>query len=311
MNKNKNKNKSKIKNKITENINYIANSIIKHNNINNDLNIPLYIGNKNKKNILVLSGGGIKGICFIGSLQALKEINILNSINTFAGTSVGSIIIFLIIIGYSPSELYEFIKIFNFSNLNNFDINMLLTNFGLNNGNMIIEMLNNFLIKKNYNKDITFKELYEKTNKEFIVTITNINKHICEYVSYKNYPDLNIVLAIRMSISIPLIFTPVKFNNNLYVDGSCTDNLPMEIFKNQENVLGLYIDDEVNEIEINNFENYGFSILNSMMNQKKINKKNTIVIYTKNINSSNFNISLDKKNELYNLGYNSVFNFKF
>jgi predicted acylesterase/phospholipase RssA len=296
---------------INENINNIVNQIIKPNNYN-DINIPLYICNKNKKSILVLSGGGIKGISFIGALQALKEFDILNSIKIFAGTSIGSLILLLIVIGYSPNELYEFVKIFDFSKLNICDINILITKYGLNDGNIVIEILNNFLTKKNYNKDITFKELYDKTNKELIITTTNINKRCCEYLSYKNYPNLSVVMAVRMSISLPLIFTPVKYNNNLYVDGSCMDNLPIEIFKEQEKIIALYLDDDIDEQnEINSFELYGYSVLNSIMNQKIINKKNTIIIYIKSINSANFNIDLNKKINLYEIGYNSVYKFKF
>jgi len=296
---------------INENINNIVNQIIKPNNYN-DINIPLYICNKNKKSILVLSGGGIKGISFIGALQALKEFDILNSIKIFAGTSIGSLILLLIVIGYSPNELYEFVKIFDFSKLNICDINILITKYGLNDGNIVIEILNNFLTKKNYNKDITFKELYDKTNKELIITTTNINKRCCEYLSYKNYPNLSVVMAVRMSISLPLIFTPVKYNNNLYVDGSCMDNLPIEIFKEQEKIIALYLDDDIDEQnEINSFELYGYSVLNSIMNQKIINKKNTITIYIKSINSANFNIDLNKKINLYEIGYNSVYKFKF
>jgi predicted acylesterase/phospholipase RssA len=296
---------------INENINNIVNQIIKPNNYN-DINIPLYICNKNKKSILVLSGGGIKGISFIGALQALKEFDILNSIKIFAGTSIGSLILLLIVIGYLPNELYEFVKIFDFSKLNICDINILITKYGLNDGNIVIEILNNFLTKKNYNKDITFKELYDKTNKELIITTTNINKRCCEYLSYKNYPNLSVVMAVRMSISLPLIFTPVKYNNNLYVDGSCMDNLPIEIFKEQEKIIALYLDDDIDEQnEINSFELYGYSVLNSIMNQKIINKKNTITIYIKSINSANFNIDLNKKINLYEIGYNSVYKFKF
>lgn len=276
----------------------------------NIINIPLYTDIKNKKNTLVLSGGGIKGICFIGALQALQELNILNNIKIFAGTSVGSIVCFLIIIGYTPEELYEFIKIFDFSKVNIMNFEILINEFGLNDGLQIIRILSSFLTKKKYNINVTLKELYDITQKEFIITTTNINKKCCEYLSYKTYPDLCVLQAIKMSISMPIIFTPVKFNNNMYVDGGCTDDLPMEIFEDQSKVLGLYLDEKVGDnLNINSFEAYGLNIIKSMITKRNINKENTVIIYTQNIKTVSFDININKKEEMYKTGYDSTNNF--
>ena len=62
-------------------------------------------------NNLILSGGGIKGISLIGAIEYLYEKNYMNNINTILGTSIGSIIGYLIIIGYTPEELYNIIII--------------------------------------------------------------------------------------------------------------------------------------------------------------------------------------------------------
>ena len=49
---------------------------------------------------LCLSGGGTKGICYIGAIENLESNNYLNlkNIDTFVGTSVGSIISFFLIL---------------------------------------------------------------------------------------------------------------------------------------------------------------------------------------------------------------------
>jgi len=49
---------------------------------------------------LVISGGGISGIGILGILKYCFDLNILNDIGTYVGTSVGSIIALLLIIDY-------------------------------------------------------------------------------------------------------------------------------------------------------------------------------------------------------------------
>lgn len=278
------------------------------NNINKqELYIPLYISKDKRINKLVLSGGGIKGISFIGVFKALYELCILDNIKTYSATSIGTIICFLIIIGYSYDELWKFIEIFDFSKLYNFDISNLLNTYGINDGKLIISILQKFLKKKNIKIDITLLELYKLTNKKFIITTTNVNKKICEYLSYKTYPNLEVIQALRMSISLPFIFTPVKMNDSLYIDGGCSNNFPINIFKKQEKVLGIYIDNDNNEIK--SFEDYCFDIINTLTTTNLITENNNIVKLIININITKFDITFKQKKQLYILGYEKIIQY--
>ena len=276
-----------------------------YNNINQTLFIPYYISKKKRINKLVLSGGGIKGISFIGIIKALDELCLLNNIKTYAATSIGTIICFLVIIGYSYKELIKITTLFDFNQLYNFDINNLITNYGLNNGNSIVIFLQKLLQKKQLNQDITLLELFKITNKKFIITTTNINKKICEYLSYKTYPDLQIIQAIRMSISLPFIFTPIKMNNYYYIDGGCSDNFPINIFKHQDKILGIYIDND--NCDINTFEDYGFNIINTLISSNTTNSN--IIKLIINIKITKFNISDNQKQELIKMGYEQILNY--
>ena len=92
---------------------------------------------KNKRNInfekidtLVFSGGGIKGIHYIGILKRLEELNILKNITSLAGTSVGALFIVLITIGFTSTELTEFLSLFNLNKIKNIsNINSFLSLF--------------------------------------------------------------------------------------------------------------------------------------------------------------------------------------
>ena len=54
---------------------------------------------------LVFSGGGIRGLAFVGCLRALEELDILNQVECYIGTSIGSIVSLLVCIDYKYNEL--------------------------------------------------------------------------------------------------------------------------------------------------------------------------------------------------------------
>ena len=65
---------------------------------------------------LVFSGGGIKGISYIGIIKYLEDEDLLKNINTIVGTSIGSVLglsSFLGGVGLEPSAIF-FSSEFNF-----------------------------------------------------------------------------------------------------------------------------------------------------------------------------------------------------
>src|SRR5438132_6391996 len=56
---------------------------------------------------LCLMGGGILGACHIGGLQALQDLGKLDSIKYFSGANIGSLIVALAAMKYSPFKLKE------------------------------------------------------------------------------------------------------------------------------------------------------------------------------------------------------------
>ena len=274
------------------------------------------------KKYLVFNGGGMKGICFLGVLQYLIDTDNIKNFNIFVGSSVSSIILFLSLIGYSPQDLFYFIMNYNFNEFQQFEIDNLFMNYGLNNGDVIKKILTTFIKSKNLSIDITFKDLYNLTNKLLIITGTNLTKKQGEFFSYLTTPNMKLIDAIRISTSIPFYFVPYKYNNSYYIDGSCTNDLAINslytqpflnfILKNdtfdniKNNILSVYLDD-VNG-NYNNIFQYTFCILN-VLEQNNIDFNNiTLIIDTKNIKSFDFSLDNKIKNELYNIGYESIYN---
>ena len=61
-----------------------------------------------KKEAVVLSGGGAKGVAHIGALKVIEELGI--PIDYVAGTSIGAIVGGLYSIGYTPEQLEIIVK---------------------------------------------------------------------------------------------------------------------------------------------------------------------------------------------------------
>jgi len=182
---------------------------------------------------LCIGSGGLKGLSFIAALKYLEEQKYLNleNINIFAGISVGSIICFFLVIGYTIDELYILAKELNYNEIiPELDLDSLLNNLGFNNGEKIMLTIANIAKKKINNSEITFLELYNLTNKEINIATTNFTKNCERVFNYKTTPNVSVLLAIRMSISVPFLYTPVLFENDYYIDGALTNN--DEVIKN-------------------------------------------------------------------------------
>lgn len=270
---------------------------------------------QNKKNILILSGGSFKGFAYIGVLKALKKLNLLNDLNIFIGTSVGSIFSLLLSLNSCIEEIEEFINKINFNQLMNFNIKNLYCNYGLNDGSTIINLLISFLNKKNFNQNLTFKELYERTNNILIINSSNITKKINEVFDYLLTPDMEILKVVRMSISVPFIFSPVKFNNCLYVDGGIINSfMYIWAIKNRykkDNIIGVLLNDKINKNQNYNFYSYLMDIYYSLYSNQteELNLDEIINIEIDNCSISKTNISDIEKNKMIELGFNKTLEY--
>lgn len=285
---------------MTQNINAIIDNKI------NEL-----IGQKtqnNNKTILILSGGGIKGIAHIGVLKSFQNNGILKHITTVAGASIGGIIAILHAIGYTPDEMFNFITLLNVSKLKNFKPTKFFTRYGLDDGKKLDIVLTKLLEAKHINPSTTFKQLYEKTKIHTILTTVCLNNKQVHYLSHIHTPDLPILLACRMTSCVPLYYTPIKHNNKLFIDGACIDNYPIHLFENCINdVIGVYLTENQEFKQITNIEDFLFNLIHSLQEGMNCNatkgfEKQTITIYLPSSSAMDFDINLAKKQDFFNIG---------
>lgn len=196
---------------------------------------------------LVISGGHMKSISCIGSLAYLHEVGLLSSIRNFVGTSAGSIMSLFGVLGYLPQDMIRFIMQHlatdEVNKLNVEEVFNVFETYGFNNGSSIEKFVSGMIFEKLNINDITFIDLAKQTGRHLVVCVSNITQHRAEYWSVDTTPDVSVVKAIRASCSLPILFSPVKHGDDLYIDGALFNNFPMNYFQGTKlkDVLGINI----------------------------------------------------------------------
>jgi NTE family protein len=267
---------------------------------------------------IVFSGAGIKIYAFIGVLKALKEHDLLKNIKSLIGTSAGALISIALCLDYDCEEIEELmlkIKIDKLKDFSSTDIINCFNTYGIDNGSNFKRLFKIIIKAKTKKDNITFKELYELTKKKITITATCVNSMETTYFNYEKTPDFYVEDALLMSISIPFLFTPVKHDNKLYIDGGLTNNYPIDFFEDDlKNTLGILITTSINKCyDINNIEDYVSSIFLSSyykLLRNCYNKYiNNTILLENTFNFIDFNISMENKKELIEFGYKDALTF--
>jgi NTE family protein len=260
---------------------------------------------------ICMSGGGIKGFAFIGALDYLNKKKIINidNIKNWVGTSIGSILAYAVVCGFSITEMENFIIEFDFTKTNpDISIDNIFISHGISDGKRAEFILRSFIQHKFNIDDITFLELYKLTQKNLLIIGTNFTHAREEVFSHNTTPDMSVVTAVRISMSIPVFFTPVLYNNCYYVDGSITNNFPIK-HCDKYTTIGLYIrnnNDTCNN-EITSIVSIiigCMNIISDTINHKDINMCDNIVqIDNYKHEFINFDFTIETKIKLLKLGH--------
>ena len=257
---------------------------------------------------IAFSGGGTHTMTFIGCIKYMEENNHLIDIRNIIGASGGSFFALLLMLGwtserirvYCEKELVKHLESNRFNILSVFNLPRI---FGLNNGDFLIKIIEDVLERSGVDPQINFIDITKLFGKNIVIATTNITSRKIEYLSVDTYPEMKISTAVRMSVSIPILFSPVKYYDDLYVDSMIYNNFPINFFT-QFNIdtLGININIVDEKKKPTNFFSYMSLIYNCLYDS--VMKKNTETI--KNDMSSICNIDINeskKKFDLYNMKF--------
>jgi NTE family protein len=262
------------------------------------------IKNDSTKVGLVLSGGGAKGISYIGALRALEANEI--PIDYIVGTSIGGVVGGLYAAGYSPDEMEAII-----ANPNTLSFIRGETQQGLNlfynhhikpsmllslqliktkksklsvspkviNSSMMQLAFNTFFYKANALSQSDFDQLFVP----FRTVYSNIEKGSYEYMKYGLLAN-----HVRASMNVPLVYPKHHIGGKTTFDGGIYNNFPIRVMKkefNPDNIIGVqtggHLIDESKTIELDseNLRSLFTRVLVNNSEYKSMNPNTDVLIH--------------------------------
>lgn len=207
---------------------------------------------------LALSGGGAKGFAHIGVLKVLEEVGL--PIDYITGTSMGAIVGAMYSIGYSPREMERVILSTDWDYLFSDQVDRKL---------MTMEQKQ---WQDRYLTTLWIDGLKIKLPSG-LITGQNISKMMCSLsipyhsqIDFHQFPipfaclgtdlvtgDITVFSrgflpeALRASMSIPTIFSPMEIGDNIYVDGGIVRNFPVVDVKEMgaDIIIGVNVGDKL------------------------------------------------------------------
>jgi NTE family protein len=256
-----------------------------------------------------------------------------------AGTSAGAIISALIMAGYSSEELIKILKHTDFSKLiEKTRLSQiaflgkplsLIWNKGIYKIEIIEEWINDLLARKGVH---TFKDVMENNQSRLKIIAADITdrKLLIFPDDIKYYgidpKGFSIARAVAMSSAIPLYFTPIKipFRNqvNYIVDGGLVSTFPIWIFDVEKTprypTLGFKIKDPISYTSQGKtgIISYLKDLLNASYNKEETTflrdadlVRTVIIDFDHQNKSTDFNLSRQRINYLFDSGYASTITF--
>tara|TARA_Y100000768_G_scaffold260913_1_gene198711 strand:+ start:2343 stop:3410 length:1068 start_codon:yes stop_codon:yes gene_type:complete len=222
------------------------------------------------------SGGGFRGLAFLGCVKALQEKDVLKNVTSYAGSSVGAFIATLVVCGAD----YQYLKdvatgacqFFGNFKMDIFSILTSGTRLGSSFGMYRTEDLREYLKTCIQNvlkceNDPTFEDLYARNPVELIITASCLETRTPFYFSYSTTKDTAVSEALAISCSIPLLFGKNMYDNKTLVDGCLIEKLPMQCWPQEEieNTMAFLLESKERKINTNTFIDYIHAIESTML----------------------------------------------
>ena len=200
---------------------------------------------------IVLSGGGAKGLAHIGTLKALEENNI--PIDYITGTSMGGIVGAMYAAGYSPTQIEKIALSANFqdwvsgryksdysfyfqkNNINSSFITAKLsidTSLRLNiRSNLVNDIPLNFALLELFSQASAIsKDNFDSLFVPFRCMASDVLSQKSMTIKKGSLAE-----AVRATMTVPLVYRPIKLDGKYVFDGGLYNNFPADIMKNEFN----------------------------------------------------------------------------
>jgi len=236
----------------------------------------------------------------LGYLKSIEDK--LDEVEEISGASAGSILGLFLATGLSVDEIREFSFNINVPEFVKINLGCFFNKFGF----VDIDQVRSKFIEV-CKGNPRFKDL----KKKLYVSAFCLNTSKTEYFSVDTHPDMYVIDAVCMSMSIPFIFSATTYNDKTYVDGGLIEKLPYTPFLDKKpcHVHGVSLKTYMNYI---NKIDTPIDFLQCVIAGALKNRED----YTHNINQTeidigdinvfDFEMSDEQKLKLYFIGLNNI-----
>lgn len=185
-------------------------------------------------------GGGSRGIANGGVYAALEATGILHRVKCAGGASIGAL--FALFVALRAPSKYVIDKIFEI-NLRDFigskrpgkiDSSIrYLTKWGIFSPDPLFIFVRKLIAEymtavtgKESDGSETLSQIAALHGCHLLTTVTNVSTGECVELNDVDHPVLPAYWAVALSMVIPLVFVPVQWNNQYWVDGGIANGLP-------------------------------------------------------------------------------------
>ena len=186
------------------------------------------------------------GFMYFGAYKALHDSfpklynmtlsEFLSTIEGFAGTSIGALMSLILMLNLGPERVDELVTP-HMACMRSIvplpDITMLLSRYGLDNGDALRKMITTCLRAGGICDTATFEDVRRLLKCRYVCVATNLSTREPFYFSADTTPHMAIADAIFMSMCVPFVWTPLKYNDTYFVDGCLSNSVP-DIFQRSE-----------------------------------------------------------------------------
>lgn len=254
----------------------------------------------------ILAGGGTRLPAHVGVIQALDELGVIGG--HIVGVSGGSIVAGLRAAGWSAAAMQALALSVDFRQFRDFSVYQLLFHGGLSSGDRFERWMDTQL------QGARFQDLPMTLH----VVATDVRNGSPVVFNREQQPDMRVSQAIRYSMGIPLLFAYKEHNQHLMIDGSILSEdalrrdwsgkgIPSCCFRLRAN--SSVAPPQRRWLPLADYLQMLIRAFMTSLSHEFVQDafwNSTVVIDTNGITPLEFNLTVQKKLELYQAGYNTT-----
>ena len=259
----------------------------------------------NRMKHLVIGPGAVGYFSLLGAVNKLWDTGQLTDLESLSGSSAGALLCFMLAMtNFNFQDILKVsldVPIYKLKPR----IKSLFDSYGLVPRDTIRELIVDTLqVFQPTKTRLTFRELYEMFPKVMYISAYCVELSQIQYFSVLTHPDMDIVDALSMSISVPFLFASIKYNDWHYIDGGSVESSPCGPFlgKSKEDVTVLVLKFK-DRFDVSNFFGYLYMIFCSIFKMRYVYDFPTKHIDVADTDVFEFGCENTLKQKLFAMGY--------